>query len=82
MRLEKLNETKKLEEYYELDRQIRSGQLDAVNPSEVEGLVDKYRESTEILKLAMSYYVQTSDYEEAKELARTLLDKGHSAEIM
>ncbi len=77
---EKLNETKKLEEYYELDRQIRSGQLDAVNPSEVEGLVDKYRESTEILKLAMSYYVQTSDYEEAKELARTLLDKGHSAE--
>lgn len=42
--------------------------------------MDKYRESTEILKLAMSYYVQTSDYEEAKELARTLLDKGHSAE--
>ena len=53
---ENIRETEELEDYYLLDSQVRSGNPDAIDSSEVEEMTEKYRGSQEIRKLAVKYY--------------------------
>ena len=77
---EEFQNTEELDAYYELDRQVRSGQPGSADSSGVENLVARYDGSPDILKLATSYYVQAGNYQQAEDLARRLLEQESSAE--
>ena len=77
---ENIRETEELEDYYLLDSQVRSGNPDAIDSSEVEEMTEKYRGSQEIRKLAVKYYALEENYGEAERHARELAELEPSAE--
>lgn len=77
---ENIQETEELNDYYYLDSQVRGGGAEAVDPSDVENLCQKYPFSQDILKLAVKFYAEREEYGEAQGKAKRLLELEDSAE--
>ena len=73
-------ETVELNEYYEIDSKVKSGSAAEITSKQVQALLNSFPEEQNVKKLAVSYYVQTGDFDQALETAKVLLEERDSAQ--
>ena len=77
-----ITETVELQEYYTIDKKIRSADTEGIQASRIKALVKSFPGETGVKKLAISYFVLTGDFDNAIETAGELLDDDRSAASM
>ncbi len=69
-----IRETVQLKEYYQMDRQIRAGNVESIQPADIRALLSSFPDDNSVKKMAISYYNLAGDYDSALQVAGDMLD--------